>query len=223
MLKETKSEETKGFLSHFYHRWHPLVLKSRSFKTGFWWRGNPAIKLPWSFPCLFHKFSLLRPREQAQMLTKVNYWGDAVVDHSQIIGGWCSRIIRADISPHPTGFRHPWMRTVYQRWSPRRQFLKSLALASKVKSLALASKPQVLENCPVLGSMTALFFEQLKFCWKMPETLRKICEHLFCFPYLEHRCSQGGVGSTGPDPPSNWNFTNDKNVTKKPIVFSVSV
>ena len=32
------------------------------------------------------------------------------------------------------------------------------------KSLALASKPQVLENCPVLGSRTALFFEWLKFC-----------------------------------------------------------
>ena len=38
----------------------------------------------------------------------------------------------------------------------------SLALASKVKSLA--SKPQVLKNCPVLGSRTALFFELLKFC-----------------------------------------------------------
>ena len=57
-----------------------------------------------------------------------------------------------------------------QRWSPRGrpwprgQILKSLALAlaSKVKSLALASRPQVLENWPVLGSRTALFFE-LKF------------------------------------------------------------
>ena len=60
----------------------------------------------------------------------------------------------------------------YQRWSPRGrpwprgQILKSLALASKVKSLALAlaSRPQVLENWPVLGSRTALFFELLKFC-----------------------------------------------------------
>ena len=40
--------------------------------------------------------------------------------------------------------------------------LKSLALASKVNSLA--SRPQVLENWPVLGSRTALFFELLKFC-----------------------------------------------------------
>ena len=63
---------------------------------------------------------------------------------------------------------------IYQRWSPRGRpwprgrprghILKSLALASKVKSLALASRPQVLENCPVLGSRTALFFELLKFC-----------------------------------------------------------
>ena len=63
---------------------------------------------------------------------------------------------------------------VYQRWSPRGRpwprgrprghILKSLALASKVKSLALASRPQVLENWPVLGSKTTLFFELLKFC-----------------------------------------------------------
>ena len=60
----------------------------------------------------------------------------------------------------------------FQRWSPRGRpwprgrlrghILKSLALASKVKSLA--SKPQVLENWPVLGSRTAVFFELLKFC-----------------------------------------------------------
>ena len=65
---------------------------------------------------------------------------------------------------------------ISQRWSPRGrpwprgrprgQILKSLALAlaSKVKSLALASRPQVLENWPVLGSRTALFFGKLKFC-----------------------------------------------------------
>ena len=74
--------------------------------------------------------------------------------------------------------RGPKNYTVYQRWSPRGrpwprgrprgQILKSLALAlaSKVKSLALAlaSRPQVLENWPVLGSRTALFFGKLKFC-----------------------------------------------------------
>ena len=90
----------------------------------------------------------------------------------------------------------------YQRWSPRGRpwprgyILKSLA--SKVKSLALASKLQVLENCPVLGSRTALFFEQLKFRWKTPETSRKICEHLFCFPHVEHRRRQGEGGRVPP-------------------------
>ena len=54
-----------------------------------------------------------------------------------------------------------------QRWSPqgrpwprgrpRGHILKSLALA-------LASRPQVLENWPVLGSRTAVFFGMLKFC-----------------------------------------------------------
>ena len=37
-----------------------------------------------------------------------------------------------------------------------------MSLASKVKSLAL--KPQLLENSPVLGLRTALFFELLKGC-----------------------------------------------------------
>ena len=86
---------------------------------------------------------------------------------------------------------------------PRGHILKFLALASKVKSLALASKHQVLENCPVLGLKTALFFEQLKFRWKAPENSRKICEHLFCFPHLEHRRSQGGKGGgKGPGSPA---------------------
>ena len=45
--------------------------------------------------------------------------------------------------------------SVVERWSPREHIFMSLALASK---------PQVLENCPVLGSRTALFLEWLKFC-----------------------------------------------------------
>ena len=85
----------------------------------------------------------------------------------------------------------PWGRP----W-PRGHILKSLALASKVKSLAL--KPQVLENCPVLGSRTALFFEPLKFHWKTLENLQKFCEQLFCFPLLEHRRTQGGQGARSP-------------------------
>ena len=45
------------------------------------------------------------------------------------------------------------------RWSPRgRPWPRGHILMS------LASKPQVLENWPVLGSRTALFFELLKAC-----------------------------------------------------------
>ena len=80
---------------------------------------------------------------------------------------------------------------------------------------ATALKPQVLENCPVLGSRTALFFERLKFRWKTSETSRKICGHLFCFPQLEHRRRQGVGGQAPPIEISP--------MTKKPIVSSVSV
>ena len=69
----------------------------------------------------------------------------------------------------------------YQSWSPRERprprgrprghILKSLA--SKVKSLALAWRPQVLENWPVLGSRTALFFELLKFCGALEKLFGK--------------------------------------------------
>ena len=83
----------------------------------------------------------------------------------------------------------------WQRWSPQgRPWPRGRPQGHILKSLALASKPQVLENCPVLSSRTALFFEQLKFRWKTPETLRKICQHLFCFPHLEHRRRQGKGG-----------------------------
>ena len=46
------------------------------------------------------------------------------------------------------------------------------------------------------------FFEQLKFRWKTLETSRKICEHLFCFPHLEHRRRQG----RGARPPPQLKF-----------------
>ena len=63
--------------------------------------------------------------------------------------------------------------------------MKSLALASKVKSLALASRPQVLENWPVLGSKTAVFFELLKFC----EALEKFFgKRFFCGDCLKNFC-----------------------------------
>ena len=52
-----------------------------------------------------------------------------------------------------------------QRWSPRgHPRPRGRPRGHTFKSLALASKPQVLENCPVLGSRTALFFQWQKFC-----------------------------------------------------------
>ena len=53
----------------------------------------------------------------------------------------------------------------YQRWSPRgRPWPRGRPRGQILKSLALASRPQVLENWPVLGSRSALFFGKLKFC-----------------------------------------------------------
>ena len=50
-----------------------------------------------------------------------------------------------------------------------------------LKSLALASRPQVLENWPVLGPRTALFFEWLKFV----ERLKTFLENVFLWRLLE--------------------------------------
>ena len=86
-----------------------------------------------------------------------------------------------------------------QRWSPRGRpwprghILKSLALASKPQVLSLgleALGPRKL-LCPRLEDST--IFEPLKFCWKTPETSRKICNYFFGFPQLEHRLSQAGL------------------------------
>ena len=48
---------------------------------------------------------------------------------------------------------------IQQSWRPRGHILMSLAL-----------KSPVLENCPILGLRTAVFFELLKVC-----TLLKVC------------------------------------------------
>ena len=44
-----------------------------------------------------------------------NYWGDADVDHTQIIGGDSVKLLGGYIPhppppPPPPGFRHPWVR-----------------------------------------------------------------------------------------------------------------
>ena len=99
------------------------------------------------------------------------------------------------------GLHQKW-NTFFQRWSPRgRPWPRGRPRGHILKflALALASRPQVLENCPVLGSRTALFFESSKFCWKTPETSRKICKYLFCFPEMKRRRSQS-KGTREPTP-----------------------
>ena len=85
-----------------------------------------------------------------------------------------------------------------------------LGLGLEGQVLGLASRPQVLENWPVLGSRTALFFGKLKFCgavekffgkrffveiaWKIfvktffffGDRLKNFCEDLFFFFFGEH-------------------------------------
>ena len=57
-----------------------------------------------------------------------------------------------------------------QWWSPQGHILKSLA-----------SKPQVVENCPVLGSRTAVFFESLKFS----DCMKKFLMTLFFWRFFD--------------------------------------
>ena len=70
--------------------------------------------------------------------------------------------------------------TSHQRWSSRKRPWPRGRFRGHILN-SLASKPQVLQNCSVLSSRTALFFKPLKSCWKTPETSRKICEDLFLF------------------------------------------
>ena len=50
---------------------------------------------------------------------------------------------------------------------------------------SLASRPQVLENWPVLGSRTAVFFELLKFCGALEKFFGK---RFFCGDRLKNFC-----------------------------------
>ena len=103
-----------------------------------------------------------------------------------------------DVLGHEDTFWSPWTRRS-SPW-PWPRGLKS-------------SRPQVLENWPVLGSRTALFFELLKFCealenffgkrffveiaWKIfvktffffGDRLKNFCEDLFFFFFLESTCA----------------------------------
>ena len=63
---------------------------------------------------------------------------------------------------------------ISQRWSPRgRPWPRGRPPGQILKSLALASRPQALENWPVLGSRTAVFFELLKFCGALEKFFEK--------------------------------------------------
>ena len=78
-----------------------------------------------------------------------------------------------------------------QRWSPRgRSWPRGRPRGHILKSLALASRPQVLENWPVLGSRTAVFFELLKFCEALENffvrSLEKFLWRPFSFFFGEH-------------------------------------
>ena len=86
---------------------------------------------------------------------------------------------------------------LHQRWSPRgRPWPRGRPRGQILKSLALASRPQVLENWPVLGSRTALFFELLKFCGALEKFFGKrffveIAKKIFVktFFFLESTCA----------------------------------
>ena len=86
-----------------------------------------------------------------------------------------------------------------QRWSPRgRPWPRGRPRGHILKSLALAWKPQVLENCPVLGSRTALFFEPLKLCWKNQKPRRTVANTFFVFLSWSIGVAKGGRGSGPP-------------------------
>ena len=66
------------------------------------------------------------------------------------------------------------------RWSPRgRPWSRGQILKS------LASKPQVLENCPVLGSRTALFLNRWNFVGKRHKPCGKSAKTFFWFSQVE--------------------------------------
>ena len=59
--------------------------------------------------------------------------GDADVDHTQTIRGGYSQIIGEDISPHPPGFRHPWLSTPTKSACKRKTFSKKVELIAFLK------------------------------------------------------------------------------------------
>ena len=82
--------------------------------------------------------------------------------------------------------------------------------------------PQVLENCPVLGSKTALFLNSWNFVGKRQKPRRKFANTFFVFFTYSITVGKGRRARPhllGGRVPPNWNFTKDKNVTKKAYCF----
>ena len=66
-----------------------------------------------------------------------------------------------------------------------RTHFEVLGLGLEGQDLGLGLEPQVLENWPVLGSRTALFFELLKFCGALEKLFGK---RFFCGDRLKNFC-----------------------------------
>ena len=67
------------------------------------------------------------------------------------------------------------------------------------------------------------FLNSWNFVGKRQKHCRKFASTLFFVFLTWSKGAVKGRGAGGPIPFSNWKFTNDKTVTKKPIVSSVSV
>ena len=117
------------------------------------------------------------------------------------------------------------------RWSPRgRPWPRGRPRGNILKFLAMASKPQVLSLGPGLEAsspqkLPCARLEDSTIFWTVEvllENARNLAENLQTSFFVFLNWSIGvGKGRRGR-PPLKCNFTNDKNVTKKSIVPSVS-
>ena len=82
-----------------------------------------------------------------------------------------------------------------QRWSPRgRPWPFEVFEVLGLEASSPWPWPRSPRKLPCPRLEDSIISEQLKFRCKTPETSWKICEHLFCFPHLEHKRRQGEGG-----------------------------
>ena len=62
-----------------------------------------------------HFFPEFKSRPALRCTPKSNYWGDADVDHTQIIGEDTVKLLEGIYPPIPPAFRLPWVQ-VYDFW-----------------------------------------------------------------------------------------------------------